>query len=367
LIWITRNFTNITNHFFGYSVLPFIEHAKEKKFLQAEKNTNLKKEELNKRTQDFEKWKEANKKKKKNRQAFLLGEIPKEQVEYEKDSKDLTDQINLLQSKQDFIHFKKELVHTVFNDLTAGSNQALIELEKCRIYMMKYGEADKHLSNEERFSSAEDMSMISNQRSSSSFLHAAAVNKYAKTIEELRQKGENFALVQALNEVGNLDFVFQKFSNAIKSWKESLDTIFQKLDSLSKYKEITKANDSVLAYKYGIQQCLIGCNLLCKLGYLCYYNNLSSQRDAILMASELCFSIFKLALPHPQIQILLSTYRLKEILDNEKIFASKQVLDPVECLLNAERLSWMLIDYDYDVKALAFLTIMEYISLSYIK
>jgi hypothetical protein len=80
------------------------------------------------------------------------------------------------------------------------------------------------------------------------------------------------------------------------------------------------------------------------------------------MAAELAFSVFKISLPHPQILIKYGEYRLKELLKNEDIFENKEVLDPIESLLGFENIAWMLIDYNYHLKALPMLTLMDYIS-----
>ena len=49
---------------------------------------------------------------------------------------------------------------------------------------------------------------------------------------------------------------------------------------------------------------------------------------------------------------------MKELLKETNIFEKKDQLDPSETLLAMESLAWLLIDYDFVVKALPFLTLM---------
>ena len=107
---------------------------------------------------------------------------------------------------------------------------------------------------------------------------------------------------------------------------------------------------------------LIGTNILHNLSHLVYFKNLHEMREAVIMASEMTFSIFKISLPHPLIALRYADYRLREIMINENIFEDESVLDPSETMLSLEKISWMLMDFDLPIKAIPILTLMDYIA-----
>lgn len=188
--------------------------------------------------------------------------------------------------------------------------------------------------------------------------------QYKEAIEVLgkrQEKFEKFILAQALNELGNLYLSINSYVEAEGNWNQSIDSIFKQEKSLRSWRKIF-IEFSLVSFQYGVQQCLFVCNILGKLAVISYFNNMNLQRECILMASELAFSVFKISLPHPHILIKYGDYRLKELLKNDEVYSNKEVLDPIESILSFENHSWMLIDYNFPLKCLPMLTLMEYIS-----
>ena len=256
----------------------------------------------------------------------------------------------------------KDLAEGVLLIINRDSNKVLENLQQMRKELLKFGSQDLQLHFEEVYSLDEN---VKKKKKNHILYGLNLVKQYKNDVIEVlgkrQEKGEKFILVQALNELGNLYFSINKFSEAEGVWNDSLDTIFQKLYSLKCWRKIF-TESSLVAFQYGFQQSIVGCNLLSKLSSICYYNNLYLQRECVLMAAELAFSIFKISLPHPHILIKYGDYRLKELLKNEEVFSNKETLDPIESLLAFENLSWILVDYNYQQKALPMLCLMDYIS-----
>eukprot|EP00828_Plagiopyla_frontata_P019535 TRINITY_DN2497_c0_g1_i14.p1 TRINITY_DN2497_c0_g1~~TRINITY_DN2497_c0_g1_i14.p1 ORF type:complete len:587 (-),score=96.23 TRINITY_DN2497_c0_g1_i14:447-2207(-) len=80
------------------------------------------------------------------------------------------------------------------------------------------------------------------------------------------------------------------------------------------------------------------------------------------MSSEILFSVFNIILPHPAIQIEYGNYQLQELETIPNIFENKYILDPAELIIACEKTAWVLFDYQEYIKALPFLTLMDFIS-----
>lgn len=86
------------------------------------------------------------------------------------------------------------------------------------------------------------------------------------------------------------------------------------------------------------------------------------QREAIQFASQLCFSIFKITLPHPQILLGYGDYRLNQITTQEDLFQDRYAVDETETMVSCEKLSWQLIDADMSLKSLPLLALFDHIA-----
>ena len=222
-------------------------------------------------------------------------------------------------SKENFIKGNKELAEKVLSIINRDANKVLENLQQMRKELLKFGNHDKQLHLEEIDEKDEN---VKKKKKNHIIYGLNLVKQYKNDVIEVlgkrQEKSEKFILVQALNELGNLYFSINKFSEAEGIWNDSLDAIFQKLFSLKQWRKIFNES-SLISFQYGFQQCLVGCILLNKLSSICYFNNIHLQRESIFMAAELAFSVFKISLPHPQILIKYGDYRLKEILKNEEV------------------------------------------------
>jgi len=355
LVEDSKHFCNTVQHHFSLEVLPFTVFAQKRLYEQAREQTNAKIKQLEERTKAFEEWKAANRRRR-TRQAMLTGEIPPEQIEYEKDAEELNRQIQIYKHKENFLNTEKATSEDVLYQLKRDVNQVLESLNQTRKLLARYGQGMKEIEQEERVDQIDQKVGRRNK-----VLSQTLITKYQIIIEQLKKKQENVALIQALHELGNLNFSTENLLAAIDNWNDSLDTIFQKFETLKSFREVI-ANYKTLGFQLGIQKCLIGGIVLYKLANYCYFNSVHTQRECVLMASEMVSAIFRTSLPHNFISIEFGSYRVKELLDKEDIFSNKYVLNPAEVLVACSYHATYLIDIEKHVNALPFLGLMEYIA-----
>jgi len=125
------------------------------------------------------------------------------------------------------------------------------------------------------------------------------VQSYKKCIDLLRKRSENFLLIQALHELGNLHYAEGNLGEAEIQWNDCVDTIFQRLYVVKEFRAVFKENPN-LADSFGSRQVLIGGIVLTKLAKLCYEGkDVHKFMETTLMAAELFAAPAKLSFPHP--------------------------------------------------------------------
>ncbi len=345
----------MSQHHFSLEVLPFTVFAQKKLYEQAKELTTSKVKQLEARTKAFEDWR-SNTKNRRKRQALLTGETAPEQIEYEKDAEELNRQIQVYKHKEDFLNNEKATSETVLYQIKRDANQVLEGLNQIRRLLAKYGQGMKEIEMEDKISQFDEKAGRRNK-----VLSQTLITKYMFIIEALKKKQENTALMQALHELGNLNFSTDNMLSAIDNWNDSLDTAFQKFETLKSFRDIL-ANYKILGYQISVQKCLIGGVLLYKLSSFCYQNSLHMQRECSLMAYELIFAIFKISLPHHFIPVDYGIYRVKELIEKEDVFSNKYILNPADVLVSCNYHALYLMDLEKYVSALPFLGLMEYIA-----
>lgn len=347
----------MTQHFFSLEVLPFTVHAQRRLYEQAKEQTLAKIKQLEDRTKEFEDWKVTNKKRR-TRQAMLTGEIPPEQIAYEKDAEELNRQIKIHKQKENFLNNEKIRSEEVLSQIKRDMNQVLDGLNQTRKLLAEYGPGMKKAEIEEKAVQPDETIGKRNR-----YLSQTLITKYSFIIESLKKKQEITALIQALHELGNINFSTENVLGAVENWNESLDNIFQRIDTIKSFREVLgNYKNKNLGFILGVQKCLIGGILLYKLSNLCYHNSLHLQRECALMAFEMIFAIFKISLPHHFIPIDYGLYRVKEIIEKEDVFSNKYVLNPAEVIMACNYNALYLMDIDKHVHALPILGLMEYLA-----
>jgi len=345
----------MTQHYYSIEVLPFTVYAQKRLHEMAREQTNAKVKQLEDRTKAFEDWKVTNKKRR-TRQAMLTGEIPPEEVEYLKDAEELKRQIQVYKQKEEFLNDQKVRSEEVLYQIKRDVNQVLEGLNQTRKLLAKYGQGMKESEIEDKGLAIDEKVGRRNR-----VLSQTLITKYMFIIEALKKKQENVALIQALHELGNLNFSTENMIAAIDNWNDSIDTIFQKFETLKSYRDVI-SNYKTLGFQIGVQKCLIGGTILSKLSDHCYNNNLHMQRECSLMAFELMFAIFKISLPHYFVPIDFGVYRVRELIEKEEVFSNKYVLSPAEVMMACDYHAMYLMDLDKHANALPLLGLMEYLA-----
>ena len=257
---LCQRFNGRTKNEYGGFLLPFAIYAQTVLYTRSDQATNSKREELKARIEAFEKWSAT--KKKKSRAAMITGEIPPEEQEFIKDRTRLQAEIVRLETIQDFAFEDKHKSEETLALVKRDSSTAKEALTNCRKGLIDYAQKTCEILAEQRAkgSASSDVKRLLK-------VHLLITNKvvgaYKKTIEVLRERQENFMLVQALHELGNIYFAEQQLKEAEIQWSDSLDTVYQELYALTNFRAVVKKVPNLVA-KFGMKPCLTSLVLLSK-------------------------------------------------------------------------------------------------------
>ena len=313
---LCQRFIAKTQNDFGGFLLPFAIYSQNVLYTRSEQNTIAKRNELQARVEAFEKW--AATKKKKSRAAMITGEIPPEEQEFIKDKAKLLAEIMKLEIIQEFFaedkHKNDELLALIKRD----SNTAKEALTNCRKALVDYAQKTCEILAEER-SKGVNNNEVKKLRKVHQLITNKVISSYKKTIEILRERQENFMLVQSLHELGNIYFAENQLKESEINWSDSLDTVYQELYALINFKALIKRVPNLVA-KFGLKPCLTSLILLSKLHKFSYGYDLQRLGQAVDMSLYICFEPFKLSMPHPQQFNLFALYKCTELLPVSLLF-----------------------------------------------
>lgn len=131
-----REYSNATQHRHSLLLLPFLIDAQDKLLAEAKKQLSEKQSTLATLTEKYESWRKT---KKKSRQAELTGEKPKEQLEYEAESQQLSESIRLVDEKVSMLTGEQKLSRSIIDELRRDSNQAVLMQKEQRKILMDVG------------------------------------------------------------------------------------------------------------------------------------------------------------------------------------------------------------------------------------
>ena len=367
LIEINRRLNAATNNYFAGFLLPFVIHAEKTLFEGGAESSAKKRVELGEVETRFENWKNTHKKKM-ARQLRITGEIPPEELEFERQRGELKRELFRRETVEAILRDDKEESEQVLENIKRDSNTAYESLKQCRRLLAKYSAETRELQREEAAKGSSNFEVKAKRKAHKVFT-SMIVSNFKKTVELLRKRQDNRVLVQALHELGNLFYADNQLKEAQIHWSDALDTVFQQLYVLNSFRTSVFKHPN-LAAKFGHKQCLVAGVLLSKLAKLSYANNLNKRQDAVLLAAECLFAPLKLTLPHPQHYLHFALYRMREYLPTSafscregELFADPNELSPPVLLAALETISEMLVDYQLYEKALPLLSIMEYVAL----
>jgi hypothetical protein len=338
-------FNKITNDTFCEFSLPFLNEAQSNLYEKSLLNCQSKQKEMDEKVAVYENWKNGRKKNK--RQQMITGEVPQEQIDFERDYTRLSKELFILNSISNLFKSDKEKSELSYKALINDSNNALKAVNSCRKLFEKY-----------------QIEVLTIDEVKGKAIETFAKNLISlqlKTVQILKKRQENYLLIQILYELSKVYYSLKDFKNAEMYFIESLDTVFQKLYSLKDFKNLL--NESI--DKYGVNQMLYAICALHKLSKFCYDNDLSQQRECALMASEISKNIITAYLPNPS--VLTAAQRLGEINKNLNLFKTSDNVNPADLLESLLELCEVNMAYNNFDKCIHMLWICEFVACDVVK
>lgn len=210
MVDISNRLNNATDNTFASQLLPFIIFAQTTLYKSAEERTIDKRRSLETRIQQFENWKLTNKKKR-SRQAMITGEIPAEEQEFINDKSILEKEIFRLEVIENVLLSDRDASNKLLENIKRDANNCDEALKACRKLYFQFGIETAQLHADELKKGCLDEEeaenhQIKSQRKSYKVFTNMVVQSYKKCIDLLRKRSENFLLIQALHELGNLHY-----------------------------------------------------------------------------------------------------------------------------------------------------------------
>jgi golgin subfamily B member 1 len=363
---LIQNFNSLTNDNLGSFTLGYLIEAQKNIYEKADQNAKNKKLEIDKRVALYETWKNSRKKNK--RQQMITGEIPQEQIDFEKDHSILSKEFFILESISNLLKNDKEKSEKQYNNLISDSNNSLKAVNSCRKLFEKYQMEASILAN---YSSTkgENNFEVKNKTKAIKMFSSNLINLYKKSIQILKKRQENYLLIQMLYEMSLVYYSDLDYKNAEVYFNEALDTVFQKLYSLKDFRNFFSDinTKSSLVEKYGIRQLLYAVMILHKLGKFCYDNDLYWQRECAFMSGEIIYNILISSMPNPPSILNFGLYRLNEINKNLNIFKTSENVNPADLLTSCIEIVDVLNSYGNFELTLPLLSLCEHLSCDVVK
>jgi hypothetical protein len=195
---LIENFNLCTNELFSQFTLSFLIEAQKHIYEKAHLNTQNKQNELNHRVELYENWKNSRKKNK--RQQLITGEIPQEQIDFERDYNILSKQLHIFKSISDIYRNDKEKSEELYNNFLNDANNALKAVDLCRkkieeyqieIISMKKYKYNFNINYKEYNSRVKAINNLQNN----------ILNYFVNCIKVLKKRQENYLLIQILYEM----------------------------------------------------------------------------------------------------------------------------------------------------------------------
>lgn len=128
----------------------------------------------------------------------------------------------------------RDASNKLLENIKRDANNCDEALKACRKLYFQFGVETQSLRSEELRKGCLDVEIVQNyeiksKRKSYKVFTNMVITSYKKCIDLLRKRQENFLLIQALHELGNLNYADGNLNEAEIQWNDCVDTIFQKL------------------------------------------------------------------------------------------------------------------------------------------
>lgn len=336
-----NDFNLSTHDNYAEYTLPYLIESQKCILANSSSHTESKKLQIGNRTKEYELWKNSRKKNK--RQLMITGEIPIEQIEYERDMGILSKELFVLESLENLFTEDLKKSNELLTLVENNSNNAikafynckkLIEKYKCEVINFKMLSESKGITHYE----------TQNCKKALTVFFDILVDSIKKTLVVLNKRQENYHVIQLLIDLGNVYYskafdyrdsyindeksnnilqnaykresdTLKYFYNAEMYYNETLDTIYKNLYSLKEYKIIfniessknisleennnIKTNSKSVCEKYGLKEMIFSIIVLEKLATYIYDNDLNRKRECCNMAAEVGKHVLSYSLPNP--------------------------------------------------------------------
>jgi len=143
----------------------------------------------------------------------------------------------------------------------------------------------------------------------------ALVSSYRKAVELLRKRQMTELVVQALHELGNLQWLEGDSSGAQTSWSDAVDAAYQHVYAIKNWQKCVESAVAPPQTANRAEMMLLSVVVLAKHARLTTPKDSTAHLHAALFASSILEAILTNSLPHPSHRILFSLdkYRLREI------------------------------------------------------
>eukprot|EP00928_Gymnodinium_smaydae_P013443 TRINITY_DN14900_c0_g2_i2.p1 TRINITY_DN14900_c0_g2~~TRINITY_DN14900_c0_g2_i2.p1 ORF type:complete len:3483 (-),score=804.97 TRINITY_DN14900_c0_g2_i2:72-9770(-) len=143
----------------------------------------------------------------------------------------------------------------------------------------------------------------------------ALVSSYRKSVELLRKRQVTDKVVQALHELGNLQWLEGDATGAQTSWSDAVDVTFQYVYAIKNWRNCLETSVSPPSSAERAELMLLTIVILAKHARLTMPRDMSAHLSASLFASGVVEAVLGSGLPHPceRLRYAPDRYRLREI------------------------------------------------------
>jgi hypothetical protein len=194
---LIQKFNYMTNDHFCEFTLSFLIEAQNKLYHKASENTINKKLEIEQRVNIYNTWKNSRKKNK--RQQMITGEIPQEELDFQRDYAVLSKELYILESIENLLKTDKEKSEKQYSALLNDTNNATKSVSQSRKLLEKYQMEALIIRKDEEIKGSENFE-IKNKKKALKVFASNLIGIYKKSIQILKKRQENFMLIQALYE-----------------------------------------------------------------------------------------------------------------------------------------------------------------------
>jgi hypothetical protein len=355
LISLTKTLSNATAHYFSRATLPFTIAAQEVLVQAATDKKAAKLEDKRLCEERHNQWKKT---REKSRAHKIKLEVPKEQLQYDKDIEVLNEQIKMCRYKETLYKGDKEQAAAIKKDIDAEVKESLAALRILQRQAALLANSDRRLHEACKLRPVHE---FESARKAIVKEAESLIKQYKSLIDgSMRKKKETYLAAVALHDLGNLCHLAGDYDQACVAWNESIDQVFQKSSSVKGYADILSGNSKTVQ-EYGARELLIVIIILGKLAIHSYHKDVGSRKLCVLMACGIAHDFLQISLEHPQNIRDLGTYSLSS-LGVENLFSERRSLDAADLLMYAVQLCSLALDFEAYFEVLPLACISEYLA-----